>query len=123
MLFYKQNIGKIGEDAATKFLKKLGYKIIKRNYKNHYGEIDIIAKDKSCTVFVEVKTRTSANYGYASEAVDYRKQKKIITVAQTYPGISYNDYMRFDIIEVYLNSKDKKIDKINHIKNAFMQRN
>ena len=76
MFFYKQNIGKIGEEAATKFLKKLGYKIIKRNYKNYYGEIDIIAKEKSCTVFVEVKTRTSINYGYASEAVDYRKSIK-----------------------------------------------
>lgn len=121
MLFYKQNIGKIGEDAATKFLKKLGYKILCRNFRNSYGEVDIIAKDKSCTVFIEVKTRTSVDFGYPSEAVDCRKQNKIIMVAQTYPKISYNSYIRFDIVEVYIDKNSKKINEINHIKNAFMK--
>ena len=122
MLFYKQNIGKIGENAAAKFLKKLGYKILSRNFKNNYGEIDVIAKDNTCTVFVEVKTRTSTDFGYPAEAVDYRKQSKIIKVAQSYSGVSYNSYIRFDIVEVYIDKYSRKIDKINHIKNAFMQK-
>ncbi|MBQ7039972.1 MAG: YraN family protein [Clostridia bacterium] len=121
MLFYRQSIGKTGEIAAAKFLKKLGYKIVEMNYKNRYGEIDIIARDKNYTVFVEVKTRTSTDFGYAAEAVNYKKQQKIITVAQMYPGITYNSYMRYDIIEVYIDKTSKKVTDINHIKNAFMQ--
>ena len=121
MLFYKQNIGKIGEDYAVKFLKKTGYKILCRNFKNYYGEIDIVARDNNYTVFVEVKTRTSTDFGYASEAVNYRKQNKITTVAQMYLDSQHSDYVRFDIIEVYLNKDSRKVVKINHIKNAFMQ--
>ena len=121
MLFYKQEIGKLGENKAAKFLKKAGYKIVCQNFRNRYGEIDIIAKDKNCLVFVEVKTRTSTDFGYAAEAVNYRKQKKIISVAEAYLNYKYNCYMRFDIIEVYLNKDSRKVVKINHIKIAFMQ--
>lgn len=68
-MYYKQIEGKIGEDAATYYLQKLGYLIICRNFKCMQGEIDIIAKDGENLVFVEVKTRTSTKYGEAKEAV------------------------------------------------------
>ena len=119
ILFYKQNLGKLGENAAAKFLKKKKYKILHRNYENYYGEIDIVAKDKEYLVFVEVKTRTGCDYGYASEAVDKRKQEKLYILAQTYMGNAYNSSVRFDIVEVYVDATTRKIKKINHIENAF----
>lgn len=61
--FYKKLLGRTGEVKAEKFLKKLGYKILAKNYKTVVGEIDIIAKDGDTVVFVEVKTRTNEKYG------------------------------------------------------------
>ena len=119
MLFYKQSIGKLGENAAAKFLRKKEYRILKRNFRNYYGEIDIIARDNNYTVFVEVKTRTSLDFGYPAEAVNFNKQHKIIKGSQTFPGLKQNSCIRYDIIEVYMNKNENKIEKINHIKNAF----
>lgn len=120
MLFYKKKIGNIGEFAAAEYLKKeKKLKIIKKNYTNFFGEIDIIAKSKSELIFVEVKTRTSTDFGYASEAVNYKKQEKIKKLAQIYTKNSYNDFVRFDIVEVYMDKTTNQITKINHIENAF----
>lgn len=114
--------GGIGEQIAAKFLQDKKYKIIKTNYESKYGEIDIIAKRRKVTVFVEVKTRFGTNYGFAAEAVDYRKRKHIIGAAKYYiykekPKSEY----RFDVIEVYGSfvSGDFELEKINHIENAF----
>ena len=74
----KQVEGKIGEDAAAYYLHREGYKIICRNFRCIQGEIDIIAKDEKNLVFVEVKTRTSTNYGEAREAVRRRQEKTYI---------------------------------------------
>lgn len=73
-MYYKQQRGKIGEDMATEYLNKKGYKILERNFECRQGEIDIIALDKDEIVFVEVKTRTSKKYGLAAEAVDENKK-------------------------------------------------
>lgn len=114
MKIFNKLKGNFGEDKAAKFLKEQKYKIIKRNYKNKLGEIDIIAKQGGTVVFVEVKTRTDESFGFAAEAVDLKKQRKIKSVAVLYAQ-KYNIIdMRFDVIEVYLNE-----EKINHIVNAF----
>lgn len=109
--------GKRGEIIATNYLKKQHYKIIATNYKNPIGEIDIIAKDKNCTVFVEVKTRISKKFGDPLEAVNEIKQNKIRQVATFY--LKANKMLdaecRFDVIGV-LGDGD---DDINHIVNAF----
>lgn len=109
--------GKSGEELAKDYLISKGYRILTTNYRNRIGEIDIIAMDKDILVFVEVKTRTSISYGYAFEAVDFRKQRKIINTSLVY--IKYKNYMdtqlRYDIIEVYM-TKDFRI---NHLENAF----
>ncbi|WP_353093868.1 YraN family protein [Tissierella praeacuta] len=109
--------GRKGEMIARQYLISKGYRILKTNYRNKIGEIDIIAMDSNILVFVEVKTRTSTNFGYAYEAVNRRKQEKIIYCSQLYIGeTNLKDYqIRYDIIEVYLAANIK----INHIENSF----
>lgn len=116
-----KKIGDYGEEYAAKYLSNRGYKIVKRNYKTKFCEIDIIAYDGECLCFVEVKTRKREDYGLACEAVDYKKRQKIIKGALFY--ISVNGItapVRFDVAEVYINSSHLlSARKINIIKNAF----
>ena len=109
--------GKLGEKIAKDYLILNGYKIIETNYKNKIGEIDIIALDGDVLTFIEVKSRTTSSYGYPYEAVNFKKQKKIMNVSMIYiKHKKLSDIqLRYDIIEVYLT----KTDKINHIKDAF----
>lgn len=106
--------GTIGEIDAEKYLKDKGFEIVKTNYRNRLGEIDIIAKDKNVLVFVEVKSRATLLYGRPCEAVDERKQHKIRKTAELYLLTTKNYYtdVRFDVIEILG-------DEINHIINAF----
>lgn len=109
--------GRFGEKLAKDYLILNGYKIVETNYKNKIGEIDIIALDGEILSFIEVKSRSSNAYGYPYEAVNLKKQKKIINISMVYikqKKLS-NIQLRYDIIEVYLTNPDK----INHIKNAF----
>ena len=94
------NSGKAGEHAASKYLKKNGYKILERNFRKTYGEIDIIAQKGENIAFVEVKTRKSSSYGTPAEFVTVSKQKKIIKTAYTYIQEHQLDAeFTFDIIE------------------------
>jgi len=96
-----RSLGDSGERQAVQFLKKQGYQIVKRNYKCPSGEVDIIARDGETLVFVEVKTRTGTAFGLPQEAVDRRKQKKLVNVAFHYIGrLKEPPSMRFDIITV-----------------------
>ncbi len=115
----KRKTGDFGEDAAVEYLTRAGMKIIKRNYFCRTGEIDIIAADGSCTVFVEVKTRKNAAHGTAAEFVNYAKQQRIIKTALYYAGGDIE--MRFDVVEVYYRTVrgERVVTGINHIKNAF----
>lgn len=109
--------GKRGEKIAKEFLLENGYKIVETNYRNKIGEIDIIALDNKVLVFVEVKSRTSTSYGYGYEAVNFKKQRKIINTSLIYiRNKKLDDFqLRYDIIEVYMTNKLS----INHIKDAF----
>ena len=110
--------GKAGEIAAVRFLKKSGYKILEKNFRKTYGEIDIIARLGENVAFVEVKTRKSDAFGTPAEFVTKEKQQKIIKCAYTY--IQEKDLdaeFTFDVIEVYM--ENNKVKNINHIKNAF----
>lgn len=110
-------IGKKGELLAKNYLISNNYIILDLNYRNKIGEIDIIAMHNDILVFVEVKTRTSIRYGYPYEAVNKKKQDKIIYSSLLYlKQKGFKDIqLRYDIIEVYLTSSTK----INHIDNAF----
>ena len=80
----KSELGKIGEQIATEYVEKLGYKIIKRNFFCKHGEIDIIAQDNQEIVFIEVKTRSSTNFGKPSEAVNKIKLMHMYKTAKYY---------------------------------------
>jgi len=108
--------GDLGEDIACRYLLSKGAEILESNYKIKTGEIDIITKLENEIVFVEVKSRSNIKYGYPSEAVNYKKIKKIVNTAKYYilKKNLHNVPIRFDVIEVYLNE-----NKVNHIVNAF----
>lgn len=111
-------IGQLGEDVACKFLKKMRYTILERNYRQNFGEIDIIARCGDTISFVEVKTRKNDTYGLACEFVTRPKQERIIKTAYAYileKALDLN--YSFDVIEVYM--AENKVKNINHIKNAF----
>ncbi len=116
----KRTIGNLGEKIAKKYFKKQGYKIIKQNFTNRAGEIDLIVKNKDQLVFVEVKTRTNQNFGYPEESIDSRKQNKIIRTAQNYlyKEKIFSENYRFDVISIEINQLTKKAT-LKHIKDAF----
>lgn len=81
---FRLSLGERGETAACGFLKTRGYEILEKNYKCKLGEIDVIARRQGRLAFVEIKTRTSVQFGTPQEAVDLRKQEKIFKIAQWY---------------------------------------
>ncbi len=111
-------LGDAGENFAAEYLKKNGYKILAKNFRVQTAEIDIIAELDEKIIFVEVKTRSNTRRGLPAEAVNLRKQKKIIQAASVFlQDEIYSDRAcRFDVIEVY---SDGKEFKIRHIENAF----
>ena len=112
------SLGKKGEDLAIGHLKALKYKILERNFKCPLGEIDIIARDKSTLVFVEVKTRATRDFGGPAAAVDWRKQRQLSKVALTYLNKKKlsNVPARFDVVAVELIPPFPRIEVI---RNAF----
>ena len=115
MTINKRVTGSFNEQSAAEYLIDNGYTILERNFSCKKGEIDIIAKKDNMIVFVEVKYRSSKRYGYAIEAVNYRKQQTIRQVAMYYLTTRYKRCdipCRFDVIGI--DGTD-----ITHIKNAF----
>ena len=108
--------GQNGEDAAAKYLQKKGYTIVKRNYRHRRAEVDIIAIQDEVLVFVEVKTRSSATFGFPEEAVSARKEAQLLTAADEYiHKAGWEKEVRFDIIAITLAPEME----IHHIEDAF----
>ncbi len=119
MLSEKEKPGILGEVCAARMLREKGYIIYTANYRCRFGEIDIIAADDKYIAFTEVKTRSPGAISTAREAVDMKKQEKIIKTAGLYLQNNPVELQpRFDVVEVYLD-KNRKAEKINHIENAF----
>ncbi len=107
-----------GEDFACEYLRKLGYEILERNWHSRYGEIDIIARAGEYIVFVEVKARQFNGMVSGVEAVNFRKQKKIVVTSAIYlQDITEDLQPRYDIIEIKLSGEN--ICGIEHIESAF----
>src|SRR5438477_11394692 len=118
-LFVSKPLGRRGEDAAARFLKKLGYVIVARTHRDNLGEIDLIAVDGRTVVFIEVKTRTSDDAGHPADAVDQAKQRRLTRLALSY--LKRHDLLeckaRFDVVAVTW--PDRGRPQIEHFKNAF----
>jgi len=114
----KREIGRWGEIKAKKFLEEKGYKIISENFRVKQGEIDLIVTKKKNLVFVEVKTRKTEFFGPPQAAVNFKKQKKIKTIAKIFLMRNrYNNYIkRFDVISIIYGNDKVSIE---HFKNTF----
>ncbi len=111
-------LGKEGERVAERYLQKKGYKLVERNYRCKVGELDLIVLDRGVVVFVEVKTRTGRGFGSPLEAVEFRKQRKMIQAAQFFlaeKGLQQRD-ARFDVVGVSWPGREPIVE---HIENAF----
>ncbi len=115
------HFGKEGEKAAVRFLKKKGYRIIEKNYRNKSGEIDIIAEQDQVLVFVEVKSRADAEYGDPLEAVTPYKQRKIGQVARGFMAQHRIEdrSCRFDVVGIRGNPREKKTWEVELVQDAF----
>ena len=98
-------LGRDGENAAAAYLESRGIHILMRNYRCHFGEIDIIARENSCYLMIEVKTRKGLRWGFPAEAVDRRKQIRISRTCDYFRmryHLPEDTPVRFDVIEVDL---------------------
>ncbi len=118
---WKQEVGKLGERLAARFLKKKeGMGILHRNFRAPGGgELDLVCRDGDTLVFTEVKTRTSLRFGRPVEAVDKKKQLLIVRGALEWLRLlDHPDLLfRFDVVEVLL--RDGELAEIHLIRNAF----
>ena len=113
-------LGNRGERLAARYLRRQGYRILSRQYRTRLGELDLIAMDRECIVFVEVKTRRSDAAGQPIEAITHQKQKKLTQLALTYLkryGL-LEHAARFDVVALCWDDSQKK-PPIKHYKNAF----
>jgi putative endonuclease len=114
----RQILGRQGEDIAERFLRQKGYKLVARNYRCAAGEVDLIVLDQRVIVFVEVKTRSGERFGSPFEAVESRKQRKMMRAAQfflTQKGLHQRE-ARFDVVGISWPSGKPIVE---HIENAF----
>ena len=115
----KHNIlGHNGEDIAADYLERHGYTILDRNWRCGHKELDLVVIKQGIVVFVEVKTRTSTDYGDPQDFVDDRKIRRIVNSADAYIRFRCIDMdVRFDIISIVVDGDDFIVE---HIEDAFL---
>ncbi len=116
---FRPQLGNRGEDLACEKLRKLGYKILERNYRKRFGEVDIIAGHNDIICFIEVKTRRTTTFGSGFDAVTIQKQRRLSRIALDYLSRKrlLDSPARFDVVSILL-SKDSK-PHIQLLQNAF----
>lgn len=115
-----KELGDLGEALAIQYLKEKKYDIVKTNYRFQRNEVDIVVEDANCLIFIEVKTRQTAQIGPPWKAVHRHKQRQIIRCAHQYMIENDSEQeARFDIISIVHNSKGTFIE---HIEEAFYPR-
>ena len=114
----RRALGQQGEEIAARYLQKEGYRILSRNYRTRYGELDIICLKNEALIFVEVKTRRSESFGSAEEAITSKKIEHIKKVALLYLTNNQTKYkeIRFDVITILMVNNEPRL---NHIQAAF----
>jgi len=103
-------LGKRGENIASRYLRIKGMKVLLRNYRNNYGEIDIIALDGDCLCFVEVKTRRTSSCNRPVDGFRYAQQCRVKKAAISYINkLNLSGFIyRFDLIEIIIGRFDIK---------------
>ena len=115
----RKEVGVTGEKLAVDYLSGLGYEVLQRNFRCRQGEIDIIARQNECLVFVEVRTKRGREFGTPEESVTASKKEKLIALAEAYlqtlvsPPLSW----RIDVVAVEL-APDGAVSRLEHIENA-----
>jgi putative endonuclease len=118
----RQEVGKLGEQIAHRYLKKRGYRIREKGFRCRHGEIDIIAQKKDCIVFVEVRARTGLDFGTPEESLTRAKKRRLIASALTYTS-THQDLpaqWRIDVVAIELDDQGKTT-RIELIENAVEQ--
>ncbi len=113
-------LGRKGEDLAHRYLRNAGYKVVARNYRpGQDSEIDIVARHGDKLVFVEVKTRSSAEFGSPDRAIDREKQRHIVRAARSFVTRSGESWskVRFDIVAIVFGNAPE----ISHYQDVFFE--
>lgn len=107
----RKELGSLGEKLARDFLKKNGYRIRETNFRCREGEIDIIAQKGDYLTFIEVRTKTSTDFGTPEESMTFAKKDKLIASAMAYLNTHQDlpDLWRIDFIAIELDKKGKTI--------------
>jgi len=119
----RQSLGRLGEDLALEHLERLGYRLVARNHRTRFGELDLIVCDDATIVFVEVKARRiDAGAGTALESVPPRKQRQVRGMAAAWL-VDSNDRprsrdLRFDVVAVTVDGIGR-LARLDHLEAAF----
>lgn len=114
----KRLVGRLAENMAAASLIQKGYQILKRNFANRFGEIDIIAKDKDLLVFVEVKAKQGAEFGLPEDMINRHKLHRVKNMATVYMK-GQNLACRIDVIAIILSEQGDLI-RLTHYENVFL---
>lgn len=119
----RQHLGRLGEDLALEHLERLGLRLLTRNHRTRFGELDLVVCDESTIVFVEVKARRlGADTGTALEAVPPRKQRQVRGMAAAWLVESHDrprsSDLRFDVVGVTLDHAGRLV-RLDHVEAAF----
>src|SRR5262245_54044268 len=117
----RQGLGRTGERLAAEALLRRGDRILERNFRCSFGEIDLVAEDAEDLIFVEVKTRRGNAWGLPEEAITRRKQRTILQVARYYLYLHACQprSWRVDVVAVQLSSRGK-LEEIRVYKHAII---
>jgi len=115
----RQKLGRQGEQIAAVYLQRHGYIIVEHNWRCPLGEVDIVARDGNCWVFVEVRAWRPGQYGTPEASITPRKQAKMLEVAQSYLQTTGLDDVNWRIDVVAIEMDDAaQVKRLNHIRNA-----
>ncbi|MEA3334618.1 MAG: YraN family protein [Chloroflexota bacterium] len=119
MSHQRRDLGRQGEQLAADLLAREGYEIVARNWRHGAaGELDLVAVDGSCLVFVEVRTRRGVSFGTPEESVTPEKQARLFALAEAYEfEYHWEGPMRIDVVGITM-SQNGQVLRINHLKDV-----
>lgn len=115
----RQRLGRLGEELAARRLESEGYRIVARNYRCSAGEVDLVAQDGDCLVFVEVRTRRGEAWGTPEESVTKKKQARLVAVAESYLAEqeAWDVDWRIDVVAVVVSARGS-VRRFDIVRNA-----